>query len=60
MLYREWIDSLRDEYVGKTVTYKGNDYKVMDVDYNGALLINLPAQYTDTTAVGRLDVTVKE
>ena len=32
--------------------YEGNYYTVEKVDYNGSLMIDKPAQFTQTTAVG--------
>ena len=49
--YREWIEKLKAEWIGKEVLYKEKKYTVMDVDYNGFLLINKKAEYTETTAV---------
>ena len=51
--YEEWIKEKREEWVGREVIFEGHKYKVMDVDYNGALLINKKAEYTDTTAVAQ-------
>ena len=34
----------------------GNVYTVTDVDYNGALLIDKKAEFTETTAVSRFQV----
>ena len=50
--YKDWIEEQRMKWMGKTVTYEGKQYKVIDVDYNGALLIDKKGQFTDTTAVG--------
>lgn len=50
-MYRDYIEGLRKEWRGKRVRYEGKTYTVMDVDYNGALLIDKPAQFTDTTAI---------
>lgn len=50
-MYRDYIENKRREWIGKTVSYEGKQYKVIDVDYNGALLIDKPAQFTDTTAI---------
>ena len=36
--------------------YQGNEYNVVDVDYNGALLIDKKAEFTETTAVSVLHV----
>lgn len=49
--YKDWIAEKRKEWVGKKVTYEGKQYTVIDVDYNGGLLIDKPSQFTDTTAV---------
>lgn len=53
--YKELIEAERAEYIGKDVIYKGAKHKVVDVDYNGALLIDLPTEHTDTTAISRFD-----
>ena len=49
--YRQYIQDMKDKWIGKTVSYKGEQYKVVDVDYNGGLHLNKKAQFTDTTAV---------
>lgn len=51
MTYKEYINELRQTWTGRKVIYDGNAYTVTDVDYNGQLLIDKPAQYTSTTAV---------
>ena len=51
MTYKEYIAGLRRNWIGQRVKYQGEFYTVMDVDYNGALLINLKNIYNDTTAV---------
>ena len=51
MTYRQYIENMKKHYVGKTVRYKGILYTVVDVDYNGMLLIDMPNQYNSTTAV---------
>lgn len=60
MTYREYINGLRAEWKGRTVIYNGERHKVIDVDYNGMLLIDKPAQYTETTAVDILAVKKEE
>ncbi len=55
MAYNELVEKDRQSFVGKNVIYKGEPHKVVDVDYNGALLIDLRAQFTETTAVSRFD-----
>ena len=57
MTYKEGIEKEKAEWIGKKVKYQGNEYTVVDVDYNGALLINKPHKYCDsytaeTTAIG--------
>lgn len=49
--WKEYIEGERAYWVGKVVHYKGKPYTVKDVDYNGALLIDLPARFTETTAI---------
>ena len=49
--YKEWIAQMRAKWIGQEVEFEGRKYNVVDVDYNGALLINKPAEFTDTTAV---------
>lgn len=58
MTYKTYINMKRSEWIGKKVIYAGdnNVYTVVDVDYNGALLIDKPARFTDTTAVDLIDV----
>ena len=51
MTYKEYIQQLKANWNGAKVWYYGAEYKVIDVDYNGYLLIDKPAQYTSTTAV---------
>lgn len=51
MTYREFIDTLRSKWIGCQVEYNNNIYKVLGVDYNGMLLIDLPTPFTDTAAV---------
>ena len=49
--YREHVQWMKKQWIGKTVIYQGQRYKVVDVDYNCALLIDKKAPFTDTTAV---------
>ena len=49
--YSEQIAKRKAEYVGKKVIFEGQEYTVVDVDYNGGLLISKKAEFTDTTAV---------
>ena len=52
MDYRERIEQDKKKWIGKTVRIDGRTYNVVDVDYNGALMIDKPARFTETTAVG--------
>lgn len=58
MTYKEYIESKKRKWIGKNVKYEDKIYKVVDVDYNGILLINKKARFTDTTAVSELNVTL--
>lgn len=49
--YKEYVSALKNEWIGKTVKYENQKYKVVDVDYNGMLLIDKKARFTDTIAV---------
>ena len=51
MSYRDFIEGMRAEWIGRRVLFDGKPYTVTGVDYNGALLIDKPAQYTKDTAV---------
>ena len=51
MNYADMIAEMREKWTGKRVRYNGGTYNVVSVDYNGALLIDKPAQFTDTTAI---------
>ena len=50
-LYRDWIAELKRKWVTKKVIYEGKEYTVVDVDYNGGLLIDKRNRYNDTTSV---------
>lgn len=51
MSYKEYIRDMKKEWIGKIVRFQGEEYEVVDVDYNGGLLIDKKAEFTDTTAV---------
>ena len=48
MKYRDYIENKKTEWIGKKVMYQGVEYDVVDVDYNGGLLINKPTYYTES------------
>ena len=50
--YKEYIERLKKEWIGKAVLFENEEHTVIDVDYNGSLLIDKKARFTDTTAVG--------
>lgn len=50
--YREYIERLKQAWIGKVVLFENEEHTVVDVDYNGSLLIDKKARFTDTTAVG--------
>ena len=52
--YRNFIAALKAKWIGKNVMYDNAAYTVVDVDYNGFLLINKKAEFTDTTAIDAL------
>lgn len=56
MTYKEYIENEKRKWIGKVVQYENQNYTVMDVDYNGGLLINKKARFTETTAVSKLMV----
>ena len=48
---REWVEALRHMWRDMKVVYDGEVYTVLDVDSNGALLIDKPDEFKATTAV---------
>lgn len=58
--YREYIENMKREWVGKCIKFDDSLYNVVDIDYNGFLLIDKKAQHTDTTAVEKHLVEVIE
>lgn len=51
MTYKQYIENFKNKYVGKNYQYEGKIYKIVDVDYNGAILIDKKSEFNDTTAV---------
>lgn len=49
--WKEHINALRAEFVGKRVMYQGNPFNIVDVDYNGIIHIDLESEHNKTTAV---------
>lgn len=52
MAYKDYIEEMKKKYVGKKVVFENNIHTIVDVDYNGIFLIDKPAKFTETTAVG--------
>lgn len=38
--WKEYIDKLKSQWIGKEVVYENEKHRVVDVDYNGLLLID--------------------
>ena len=51
MTWREYISALKAQWIGTKIPWEDDIYTVVDVDYNGALMIDKPGKFTDTTAV---------
>lgn len=51
MDWKDHIAQLRVEWNGRKVIYQGEQHTVVDVDYNGALLIDRETMYNKTTAI---------
>ena len=49
--WKNYIEEMRKEWIGRIVKFDGIEYTVVDVDYNGSLMIDKKARFTDTTAV---------
>jgi len=49
-MWKDYVEELRAEWIGKTVNFQGAQYKIVDVDYNGVLHIDRPTEYNATTA----------
>lgn len=58
--YKEYIEKMKKEWIGKSVIFENEKYNVVDVDYNSFLLIDKKARMTKTTAVSALKVQVIE
>ena len=56
MDYKDYIEQKKQQWIGKVVWYDGKAYKVVDVDYNGGIMLAKKAAFTDTTAVPEADV----
>ena len=52
MTWREFIEKERKTYIGRKVKYEDKIYTIVNVDYNGVVLIDKQAELTPTTAIG--------
>lgn len=59
MTYKELVAEDRTRFIGKKVKYEGGIYTIVDVDYNGALMIDRETRFTDTTAISRFDPNIE-
>lgn len=50
-MWKDYIEGLKKEWIGKKVYFENLIYSIVDVDYNGILHIDKKSQYNDTTAV---------
>lgn len=60
MNWEDYIKELKQKWIGQIVLYSSWFYTVVGVDANGALLIDLPTQFNETTAVSESDVQTVE
>lgn len=51
MAWRDYIERLKKEYIGRMVWFEGQKYLIVKVDYNGIIHINKPSGRNLTTAV---------
>ena len=58
--YNEWIEQLKKEWIGKTVSYQGEQFKVVNVDYNGTLWIDKPYCYTKTYTANHTAISINQ
>ena len=49
--WKEHIERLKRDWIGKKVMYRDRVHTIVDVDYNGILHIYLPSEHNMTTAV---------
>ena len=59
MTYKELVAEDRARFIGKKVKYEGGIYTIVDVDYNGALMIDRETRFTATTAISRFDTNIE-
>jgi len=52
MTWKDYLAVLNEKWVGNRVMFDGQIYTVVDIDSNGALMIDKPSQFNKTTAIG--------
>ena len=50
-MWRDYIERLKKEWLGKKVEFCGKIYNIVDVDYNGIIHIDKESKFNKTTAV---------
>lgn len=50
-MWRDYIERLKEEFIGKSVEWCGKTFEIVDVDYNGIIHINRASKFNATTAV---------
>ena len=48
--WKQYIEHLKDEWIGKRVMFEERPYIIVDVDYNGIIHIDRPTEHNKTTA----------
>lgn len=49
-MWKDYIERLKAEWIGKKVEFDNDIYTIVDVDYNGVLHIDKPTAHNKTTA----------
>jgi len=50
-MWKDYIEKLKKEWIGKKVEFNNKIYNVVDVDYNGIIHIDRPSKFNTTMAV---------
>ena len=58
MTYKEFIENRKADWIGTNVIFQGKEYQVVDVDYNGMLVISMPAYYCESYTSDRTAVPI--
>ena len=48
MTWKQHIENMKQEWIGRQVRFEGETYTVVGIDYNGMLLIDRPQKYTES------------